>query len=126
MKKLFKFIFIAVFSVGIIINCTEVNTVASPEEGKKVEEFISKNENRLSSENITTLRGIIEKLNKYEVISQEERDYIRECEISIIREKLGDAQFEEYKKLIERRGKEVEFPQHERLRLYELEKLLND
>ena len=57
-------------------------------------------------------------------LSQEEREYIRECQLSIIRKKLGDAQFEEYKKLIEKRSSGSEFQQEERFRLYELEKLL--
>ena len=70
------------------------------------------------------LMNIINKLNKYVVLSQEEREYIRECELNVIRKKLGDAQFEEYKKLIEKRASGAEFQQPERFRLYELEKML--
>lgn len=58
------------------------------------------------------------------VLSQEEREYIQECELNVIRKKLGDAQFEEYKKLIEKRSSGAEFQQPERFRLYELEKML--
>ena len=86
----------------------------SPEEGSKIESFIEKNNDLLSSEEKSNLNDIVIKLNKY----------IRECQLSIIRKKLGDAQFEEYKKLIEKRSSGSEFQQEERFRLYELEKLL--
>lgn len=74
----------------------------SPEEGSKIERFIEKNNDLLSSEEKSNLNDIVIKLNKYNTLSQEEREYIRECQLSIIRKKLGDAQFEEYKKLIEK------------------------
>lgn len=96
----------------------------SPEEGSKIERFIEKNNDLLSSEEKSNLNDIVIKLNKYNTLSQEEREYIRECQLSIIRKKLGDAQFEEYKKLIEKRSSGSEFQQEERFRLYELEKLL--
>ena len=83
-----------------------------------------KNNDLLSSEEKSNLNDIVIKLNKYNTLSQEEREYIRECQLSIIRKKLGDAQFEEYKKLIEKRSSGSEFQQEERFRLYELEKLL--
>ena len=126
MKQLIKFISI-IFIISIMfisLSCNTKLVSASPKEGKKLEEFIDKNQGILTKENIDSINIIIEKLNKYEVITQDERDYIRECELSVIRSKLGDAQFEEYKKLIERRAKEADFPQHDRLRIYELEKLL--
>lgn len=96
----------------------------SPEEGSKIESFIEKNNDLLSSEEKSNLNDIVIKLNKYNTLSQEEREYIRECQLSIIRKKLGDTQFEEYKKLIEKRSSGSEFQQEERFRLYELEKLL--
>jgi len=96
----------------------------SPEEGSKIESFIEKNNDLLSSEEKSNLNDIVIKLNKYNTLSQEEREYIRECELNVIRKKLGDAQFEEYKKLIEKRASGAEFQQPERFRLYELEKLL--
>lgn len=96
----------------------------SPEEGSKIERFIEKNNDLLSSEEKSNLNDIVIKLNKYNTLSQEEREYIRECQLSIIRKKLGDVQFEEYKKLIEKRSSGSEFQQEERFRLYELEKLL--
>ena len=96
----------------------------SPEEGSKIESFIEKNNDLLSSEEKSNLNDIVIKLNKYNTLSQEEREYIRECQLSILRKKLGDAKFEEYKKLIEKRSSGSEFQQEERFRLYELEKLL--
>ena len=96
----------------------------SPEEGKKIEAFIEKNNDLIPSEEKENLNEIISKLNKYIVLSQEEREYIQECELNVIRKKLGDAQFEEYKKLIEKRSSGAEFQQPERFRLYELEKML--
>ena len=98
----------------------------SPEEGKKIEAFIEKNDDLISEEEKENLNQIISKLNKYMVLSQEEREYIQECELNVIRKKLGDAQFEEYKKLIIEKRKYLgaEFQQPERFRLYELEKML--
>ena len=96
----------------------------SPEEGSKIERFIEKNNDLLSSEEKSNLNDIVIKLNKYNTLSQEEREYIQECELNVIRKKLGDAQFEEYKKLIEKRSSGAEFQQPERFRLYELEKML--
>lgn len=96
----------------------------SPEEGKKIEQFIEKNNSLISEEEKKNLNEIISKLNKYMALSQEEREYIQECELNIIRKKLGDAQFEEYKKLIEKRSSDAEFQQPDRFRLYELEKML--
>ncbi len=96
----------------------------SPEEGKKIEQFIEKNNSLISEEEKKNLNEIISKLNKYMALSQEEREYIQECELNIIRKKLGDAQFEEYKTLIEKRSSDAEFQQPDRFRLYELEKML--
>jgi len=118
-------LFLIVIMTTISLNSFIESTLAySPEEGKKLEIFIEKNDNLISMEEKENLNQIISKLNKYMVLSQEEREYIQECELNVIRKKLGDAQFEEYKKLIEKRSSGAEFQQPERFRLYELEKML--
>ena len=127
MKKYIQIIKLLIFTCTLIIgiNLSQFYPEAySPEEGQKIEVFIGKNEDLLSSEEKDTLSEIINKLNKYVVLSQEEREYIRECELNVIRKKLGDAQFEEYKKLIEKRSSGAEFQQPDRFRLYEFEKML--
>lgn len=123
-KNIIK-IFLLAIMIVFNINFKVYSTVySSPKEGEKLERFIEKNNDLLSSEEKSNLNDIASKLNKYNKLSQEEREYIRECQLSIIRKKLGDSQFEEYKKLIEKRSSGVEFEQNERFRLYELEKLL--
>ena len=119
--KVILFVIITTLSLN---NFIESTSAFSPEEGKKIETFIEKNNDLISAEEKENLNEIILKLNKYMVLSQEEREYIQECELNVIRKKLGDAQFEEYKKLIEKRSSGAEFQQPERFRLYELEKLL--
>lgn len=119
--KLILFVIITTISLNSFIKTT---LAYSPEDGKKLEIFIEKNDDLISAEEKENLNQIILKLNKYMVLSQEEREYIQECELNVIRKKLGDAQFEEYKKLIEKRASGAEFQQPERFRLYELEKML--
>lgn len=119
--KLILFVVITTISLNSFIKTT---LAYSPEDGKKLEIFIEKNDDLISAEEKENLNQIILKLNKYMVLSQEEREYIQECELNVIRKKLGDAQFEEYKKLIEKRASGAEFQQPERFRLYELEKML--
>ena len=117
----------------IILSFSSVLEVASKETFNTFKVKILNNEEVVSIEKnndlITTqekegLNEIINKLNKYRVLSQEERDYIQECELNVIRKKLGEAQFEEYRRLIEKRSSGAEFQQPERFRLYELEKML--
>ena len=127
MEKYIKILKLLIFTCTLFIGinlCQLYPEAYSPEEGQKIEAFIDKNEDLLSSEEKDNLSEIINKLNKYVVLSQEEREYIRECELNVIRKKLGDAQFEEYKKFIEKRASGADFQQPERCRLYELEKML--
>lgn len=127
MKKYKKYMKLVLFTTIITLGLSCFNKLVlaySPEEGKKIEAFIEKNNDLITSEEKENLNEIISKLNKYIVLSQEEREYIQECELNVIRKKLGDAQFEEYKKLIEKRSSGTEFQQPERFRLYELEKML--
>ncbi|MBX9138514.1 MULTISPECIES: hypothetical protein [unclassified Clostridium] len=127
MKKYKKYMKLVLFTTIITLGLSCFNKLVlaySPEEGKKIEAFIEKNNDLITSEEKENLNEIISKLNKYIVLSQEEREYIQECELNVIRKKLGDAQFEEYKKLIEKRSSGAEFQQPERFRLYELEKML--
>lgn len=127
MNKYKKVIKLVLFTIMIILSLNSINDdvkAYSPEQGKKLEAFIEKNNGLISNEEKDNLNKIILKLNKYRVLSQEEREYIQNCELNVIRKKLGDAQFEEFKKLIEKRSSRAEFSQPERFRLYELEKML--
>ena len=101
-KNTNKFILV-IISLVLTLNIFTIGAYASPKEAEKIKNFIEKNESLLTNENKKNLEGIIEKLDNYEVISQEEREYIRECELNVIREKLGDAQYDEYMKLLEKR-----------------------
>lgn len=122
-KNTNKFIlFIVVLTLFLNVSIIGVN--ASPNEAEKIKTFIEKNEGFLSNESKESLKDILEKLDNYEVLSQEEREYIRECELNVIREKLGDAQYDEYMKLLQKRNSSENFEQCDRLRLYQLEKLL--
>lgn len=112
-----------ILSLGFNMN-TNATISTSPEDGIKIEAFIEKNKDLISKESQDYLYGLKEKLDRCMVLSQEETEYIRECHLEVIRKKLGDAQFEEYKKLIEKRSSDAEFTQPERFRLYELEKML--
>ena len=122
-KNTNKFILV-IITLVLTLNIFTIGAYASPKEAEKIKNFIEKNESLLTNENKKNLEGIIEKLDNYEVISQEEREYIRECELNVIREKLGDAQYDEYMKLLEKRRSSENFEQSDRLRLYQLEKLL--
>lgn len=122
-KNTNKFILFIV-SLILVFNTFIIGADASPNESTKIKAFIEKNESFLTNENKESLKGIVEKLDNYEVLSQEEREYIRECELNIIREKLGDAQYDEYMKLLQKRNSSENFEQCDRLRLYQLEKLL--
>lgn len=127
MNKYKNAIKLVLFTFMIVLSLNTINyniKAYSPEEGKKLEEFIEKNNDLISSEEKNNLNEIISKLNKFRMLSQEEREYIQECELNVIRKKLGDSQFEEYKKLIEKRSSGAEFLQPDRFRLYELEKML--
>ena len=57
------------------------------------------------------LEGYREKLLNYEILSQEEKDNLRECYLNMIRNKLGEEKFNEYCKLIEKRSNSEEFTQ---------------
>ena len=123
-RKYIKLILFVIITTISLNSFTEATLAYSPEEGKKLEIFIEKNGDLISTDEKENLNQINSKLNKYMMLAKEEREYIQECELNVIRKKLGDAQFEEYKKLIEKRSSGVEFQQPERFRLYELEKML--
>ena len=82
MRKYGKYIKILLFVIITTLslnNFIESTSAFSPEEGKKIEAFIEKNDDLISEEEKENLNQIISKLNKYMVLSQEEREYIQEC-----------------------------------------------
>lgn len=107
------------------INIIEINKVTSPNVESRIERIINDKSPVITEEIKSDLMKLKQKIKNYEVITQEELEFIRNCELDIIRSKLGDAQFEEYCKLIEKREGNGEFLPPERYRLYELEKQLN-
>ena len=83
MRKYGKYVKILLFMIitNLSLNSFIESTFAfSPEEGKKIEAFIEKNDDLISTEEKENLNQIISKLNQYMVLSQEEREYIQECE----------------------------------------------
>lgn len=98
----------------------------SPEELKRIDMLLNEKSEYVHEADKEILEKYKEKLKSYEVLSQEEKDYLRECYLNMIRNKLGEEEFSEYCKLIEKRSGKGEFTQPERFRLYELEKELRE
>lgn len=99
-----------------------INEYSSPKEVIKIDEILEDKSGALSEQERESLIGLKDKLKNYQVLSQEDVDFIRDCDLKIIRTKLGDAKFEEYSKLITKRATKEEFNQDERIRLFQLEK----
>ena len=98
----------------------------TPEEAERIEMLLKESDAYVHDEDKKVLEGYREKLLNYEILTQEEKDYLRECYLNMIRNKLGEEKFNEYCKLIEKRSSSAEFTQPERFRLYELEKELRE
>ena len=98
----------------------------SPEEAKRIDMLLSENSTYVHEEDKKVLEEYKEKLLNYETLTQEEKDYLRECYLNMIKNKLGEQKFNEYCKLIEKRSGSAEFSQQERFRLYELEKEIRE
>ena len=100
--------------------------ILSPEQAERIEMLLKESDAYVHDEDKKVLEGYREKLLNYEILTQEEKDYLRECYLNMIRNKLGEEKFNEYCKLIEKRSSSAEFTQPERFRLYELEKELRE
>lgn len=109
-----------------IMNLTEINNITTPNSYSRIEKLLDDDSTIISEEVKTELMMLKNKIEKFEALNQEEVEFIRQCELDVIRSKLGEAQFEEYCKLIEKREGDGEFLPPERYRLYELEKQLKD
>ena len=96
--------------------------IISPSEILKIEQILQDNTGALSEQEKARLQEVKAKIESYEAITQEELDFIRECDLNIIKKKLGEAEFNEYCKLIKKRASKDEFSQDERIRLFQLEK----
>ena len=99
-----------------------INEYSSPREVIKIDEILEDKSGALSEQERESLIGLKDKLKNYQVLSQEDVDFIRDCDLKIIRTKLGDAKFEEYSKLITKRATKEEFNQDERIRLFSIRK----
>ena len=121
--------FLYIMAILLFINFLEFKAnalILSPEEAERIEMLLKESDAYVHDEDKKVLEGYREKLLNYEILSQEEKDYLRECYLNMIRNKLGEEKFNEYCKLIEKRSSSAEFTQPERFRLYELEKELRE
>ena len=121
--------FLYIMAILLFINFLEFKAnalILSPEEAERIEMLLKESNTYVHDEDKKVLEGYREKLLNYEMLSQEEKDYLRECYLNMIRNKLGEEKFNEYCKLIEKRSSSAEFTQPERFRLYELEKELRE
>ena len=75
-RKYIKLILFVIITTISLNSFTEATLAYSPEEGKKLEIFIEKNGDLISTDEKENLNQIISKLNKYMMLSQEEREYI--------------------------------------------------
>jgi len=112
------------------LNCyTNKNNLERPHDKEKIEKFwTSENESFLSASEKETLNGLRAKVESGQNLTVEERDILSSLRGEAIRKKLGDARFERYKKLIERRAKqekgllEIELTKEEKAEIYNFEK----
>lgn len=121
--------FLYIMAILLFINFLEFKAnalILSPEEAERIEMLLKESNTYVHDEDKKVLEGYREKLINYEMLSQEEKDYLRECYLNMIRNKLGEEKFSEYCKLIEKRSSSAEFTQPERFRLYELEKEIRE
>lgn len=105
-------------------NFAYTSNISTPTTSEKLEEFLDNYSKNISDGELEELKKISDKMNKYEGLTQEEIDFIRECEINAFKNKLGEAKYEEYRKLIEKMESDSEFTQPEKYRLYQLLKEL--
>lgn len=99
-----------------------INEYLAPRELIKIDEMLEDKSGALSEQEKERLIELKDKFESYQMLIQEEVDFIRDCSLKIIRVKLGDVKFEEYSKLIRKRATKEEFTQDERIRLFQLEK----
>lgn len=99
-----------------------INEYLAPRELIKIDEMLEDKSGALSEQEKERLMELKDKFESYQMLIQEEVDFIRDCSLKIIRVKLGDVKFEEYSKLIRKRATKEEFTQDERIRLFQLEK----
>ncbi|MBB6716035.1 hypothetical protein [Clostridium gasigenes] len=103
--------------------------IERPHDKEKIESFWnSENESFLSPEEKEKLNVLKRKVESGENLTVEERQILSEFRSDTIRKKLGDARFERYKKLIEKREKqtkgqlEIELSKEEKTEIYNFEK----
>lgn len=99
-----------------------INEFSAPRELIKINDLLEDKSGALTEQEKEMLMELKDKLKSYQMLIQEEVDFIRECDLKVIRVKLGDAKFEEYSRLITKRATKQEFTQDERIRLFQLEK----
>ena len=124
MKKVIKKIILTLIIITIpyTINTYGKNLILDDKE--KIDILLS--ENLLEEIYIEDLIIIKDKINDNEALSKEDIELIQYCEQDIIKKKVGEEVFEEYKKLIEKRKSNPEFTQEERYRIYEIEKEIKE
>lgn len=131
------------FQQSLITNATTLNnkidykdnlyttgtTIEKPRDKEKIDFFwSSQNESLLTSEEKETLNSIRSKVDSDKPLTVEERSILSTLRGETIRRKLGDVNFERYKKLIEKRENqekgtlEIEMTKEEKREIYYFEK----
>lgn len=131
------------FQQSLIANSTTLNNkidykdnlyatgtnIEKPRDKEKIDFFwSSQNESLLTSEEKETLSSIRAKVDSGKPLTVEERAILSTLRGETIRKKIGDVNFERYKKLIEKREKqekgtlEIEMTKEEKREIYYFEK----
>lgn len=131
------------FQQSLIANSTTLNNkidykdnlyatgtnIEKPRDKEKIDFFwSSQNESLLTSEEKETLSSIRAKVDSGKPLTVEERAILSRLRGETIRKKIGDVNFERYKKLIEKREKqekgtlEIEMTKEEKREIYYFEK----
>lgn len=111
---------------------TNISNIERPSDKDKINNFwSSENEGFLSAEEKDILKALKAKAESGKNLTVEERQTLSQLRCEAIRKKLGDARFERYKKLIEKREKqekgqlEIELTKDEKTEIYNFEKEIN-
>lgn len=101
-----------------------ISNLNVPTKEERMDSFwTEKNIGYLTGEQKGIFEGYQKKIQEGKLLTGEERIVLMEFKESVIEEKLGEAKFKEYLKLLEKRDdKEKEMTLEERGRLYEIDK----
>ena len=120
-----NFVFIPTIILTLMLNFFPSSVdCMTPTTYDKLDKFIEEYSSDISESEKNRLLELKDKMEIHDALTQEEVDFIRDCQTNAFRNKLGDAKYQEYCKLIEKMESDAEFTQPEKFRLYELLKEL--